>query len=145
MEQAVGEPPYEKTPEQHREKPQVRHPVGKTPKEDIPFETRRMEEEKKIIDCSEDEARNDEPLELFPHKREKGCPAIQFITLVRKDITTYQSNSFNTESADKMAQPPVKIVRLQPLWHRPAPSINAERMVHYQEEDDQRADDRNLV
>ena len=82
MEQAVGEPPYEKTPEQHREKPQVRHPVGKTPKEDIPFETRRMEEEKKIIDCSEDEARNDESLELFPHKRGKVSPASQFITLV---------------------------------------------------------------
>ena len=91
-----------------------------------------MEEEKKIIDCPEDEARNDEPLELFPHKREKGCPAIQFITLVREDITTHKSNSFNTESADKMTQPPVKIVRLQALWHRPAPSINAERMVHHQ-------------
>lgn len=82
VEQAVGEPPYEKTPEQHWEKPQVRHPVGKTPKKDIPFETRRMEEEKKIIDCPEDEARNDEPLELFPHKREKGSSTSQFITLV---------------------------------------------------------------
>ena len=121
------------------------NPVSHPPKRHPPSKSRRIKPKQQIIDYAKHKARNNQPLELLPHKAHETLSPPQLHTLIAKHIAPHKGNRLDAEAANQMPQPPIHIVRRHPLRRHPPSSENTQRVIHHQQKDNQRSDNRNLV
>ena len=121
------------------------NPVGYPPERHSPSKSHRVKPKQQIIGYAKHKARNNQPLELLPHKAYEALSPSQLHTLIAKHIAPHEGNRLDAEAANQMPQPPIHIVRRHPLRRHPPSGENTERVIHHQQKDNQRSDNRNLV
>ena len=119
--------------------------VGHSPESHRPIEPRRAIAVKQEIDATENKTGYYQPLELLPNKAYEVLSPSQLHTLIAKHIAPHKGNRLDAEAANQMPQPPIHIVRRHSLRRHPPSGENTERVIHHQQKDNQRSDNRNLV